>query len=170
MNPFHSPYTPFANYAHLFVDYEKTFGDCTDFYVDYAHNYDDYVNTANDHMNIAYDSANTPSISFVDFCIPNPMLLQLLFFRKSKIKIMFIAIYVIFFYLHHSSFVVSVVDILHRLPLCQKFCLLTPPALFSQYIDIFCYFFLNFRFHVFIKIELIHVDQHRVRFKLLNGH
>jgi hypothetical protein len=32
------------------------------------------------------------------------------------------------------------------------------------------FFFLNFKFHVFIKFELIHVDQHKVSFKLFNGH
>jgi hypothetical protein len=30
--------------------------------------------------------------------------------------------------------------------------------------------FLNFRFHVLIRFEFIHIDQHRVSFKLLNGH
>jgi hypothetical protein len=29
---------------------------------------------------------------------------------------------------------------------------------------------LNFKFHVFIRFGLIHVDQHKVSFKLFNGH
>jgi hypothetical protein len=32
------------------------------------------------------------------------------------------------------------------------------------------FLFLNFRFHVFIWFKLIHIDQHKISFKLLNCH
>jgi hypothetical protein len=57
--PLHSPYTPFANYAHLFVDCLNTFGDYIDFSVDCAHNNDDYANTPYDRTNIVANSSNT---------------------------------------------------------------------------------------------------------------
>jgi hypothetical protein len=53
--PFHSPYTPSVDYAHLSTNYENTSGECTDFFVNYAHNSDDYVNTPNDQANITID-------------------------------------------------------------------------------------------------------------------
>jgi len=46
--PFHSPLTPSANCAHLYIDYEKTFGDCTNFFTDYAHKSHDCTNTPDD--------------------------------------------------------------------------------------------------------------------------
>ncbi len=73
--PLCSPYTPFDDYAHLFVDYENTSGDWTNFSTNYAHNYDDYANTFDDQMNNVVDSINTLDISFVDLCIPNLALL-----------------------------------------------------------------------------------------------
>ncbi len=80
--PFHSPCTPFANYAHLCVDYENTYGDYTDFSanyvdfsVDYAQNFDDYVNTPDDRIKTTIDSADTLNISSSYFYIPNTTLL-----------------------------------------------------------------------------------------------
>jgi hypothetical protein len=99
LTPLHSPYTPF---------------------VDYALNSNDYVNTLDDRVNIAVNLANIPNISSLNFCIPNPTLMQLLLFCKLKIKIVFIIRFVIYFYLHHSSFVVSIFDILYHLSLCQN--------------------------------------------------
>jgi hypothetical protein len=83
------PCTPSINYAHLFANYKNTSNDYTNFSGDYAHNSDDCVNIPNDQANIDVDSADTPDISFVDFCIPNFALLQLLLVYKSKIKTMF---------------------------------------------------------------------------------
>jgi hypothetical protein len=48
LTPFCPPYTPFVDFAHLFIDYENTFGDCTIFSIDSAHNFDDYANTFGD--------------------------------------------------------------------------------------------------------------------------
>ncbi len=78
------------------------------------------MNTLDDQANIVVDSANMPNISFVDFYIPNLALLQLLFFWRLKIKIMFTIGFVIYSYLHHSSYMVSTVDILHHPPLCKN--------------------------------------------------
>jgi len=83
---FHSPCTPFADYAHLLINYENTSSDCTNFSIDYAYNSNDCVNIHDDQMNIVVDSTDIPKISFVDFCIPNFALLQLLLFCKSIIK------------------------------------------------------------------------------------
>jgi hypothetical protein len=65
--------------------------------------------------------------------------------------------------------VVFIFHILHRPPLCQNL----PLELHLHSVPnilAFVVLFLNFRFHVFIKFEFIHVDQHMVSFKLLNGH
>jgi hypothetical protein len=48
LTPLCLPYTPFVNYARLFVDCEDASGDCTDFSIDCAHNSDDCVNTLDD--------------------------------------------------------------------------------------------------------------------------
>jgi hypothetical protein len=120
LTPLHSPYTPFVDYAHLYANYENTFNDCINFSIDYALNSNDYVNTLDDRVNIAVNLANIPNISSLNFCIPNPTLMQLLLFCKLKIKIVFIIRFVIYFYLHHSSFVVSIFDILYHLSLCQN--------------------------------------------------
>jgi hypothetical protein len=84
LTPLRSPYTPSA-------DYENTSNDYTDFLVDCAHNSYDYANTPNDQAKIVVDSADMHEISYVDFCIPNFALLQLLSIFRSKIKITFIA-------------------------------------------------------------------------------
>jgi hypothetical protein len=100
---------------------------------------------------------------------PNFALLQLLLFYRLKIKIVFTAISEFVLYLHHSSSMVFVFDIFHRPPLCQN----SSPKLHLLYVSNILTFvinFLNFKFHVFIRFELIHVDQHRVSFKLLNCH
>jgi hypothetical protein len=87
--PLHLPCTPFVDYAHSFLDCENTFSDCINFSTDCAHNFDDCANTPNDRMNTTTDLADRLDISFVNFCIPNLALLQLLFFYRSKIKTVF---------------------------------------------------------------------------------
>jgi hypothetical protein len=62
LSPLHSPYTPFANHAHLFINYDNTFGDYADFSTNFAHNFDDYVNTPNDQANTITDLADMPTI------------------------------------------------------------------------------------------------------------
>jgi hypothetical protein len=120
-------------------------------------------------VNTITDSIDTPNISSLDLCIPNPTLLQLLFIYRLKIKTMFTIGSVIYslsssfsicgFYISHPSLSFSMLE----------FASLIPFAFYSQYTGI-CSFFLNFKFHVFIRFELIHIDQHKVSFKLLNGH
>jgi hypothetical protein len=78
--PFHSPCTPSIDYAHLSTNCENTFGDC----IDLSHDY-----TLDDLVNTIVNSANMPDISFLDLYIPNPTILQLLLFYRSKIQIMF---------------------------------------------------------------------------------
>jgi hypothetical protein len=68
LTPFHSPFTPFANYAYLSPNYENTTGECINFFVDLA---------------------DTIDIS-INLYIPNLALLQLLFICKLKVKTMFI--------------------------------------------------------------------------------
>jgi len=80
LTPFCSSCTPFVDCAHLSINYGNTSGDYINFSTDCAHNSDDYANTFDDWTNIVVDLANTPNISSIDFCIPNPALLQLLFF------------------------------------------------------------------------------------------
>ncbi len=127
------------------------------------------MNTPDDLVNIAVNLANMPNISSLNLCIPNPTLMQLLLFCKLKIKFVFIVRFVIYFYLHHSSFVVSIFDILYHFSLCQnlfpKLHLFLVPNILT-----FVVIFLSFKFHVFIRFELIHIDQHMVSFKLFNGH
>jgi hypothetical protein len=65
--------------------------------MDCAQNFDDCANTPNDLMNVVVDLVDMPNISYVDFYIPNPTLLQLLLFSGSKIKTMFTAGFVICF-------------------------------------------------------------------------
>jgi hypothetical protein len=74
--PFHLPYTPSVDYAHLFPDCENTFGDYTYFFANCAYNSNDCANTPNDRTNTAADSTYMPNISSINFCIPNPTLLQ----------------------------------------------------------------------------------------------
>jgi hypothetical protein len=78
--PLRLPYTCSANYAHLSIDCENTSGECTYFFANFAHNFDDCANIPYNWMNIAIDSANTLDISYVDFYMPNFVLLQLLLF------------------------------------------------------------------------------------------
>jgi hypothetical protein len=94
--PLRLPYTPSINY-------ENTSNDCTKFLVDHAHNSNDCASTPDDQMNIVANSSNMPDISSVDFYIPNLVLLQLLFFWRSKIKIVF-TIGSIIYYLSSSFF------------------------------------------------------------------
>jgi hypothetical protein len=65
---------------------------------------------------------------------------------------------------------VSVFDILHRPFLCQNLPLELHMHSFPNILASIAFFFLNFRFHLFIRFELIHIDQHKVSFKLLNGY
>ncbi len=64
---------------------------------------------------------------------------------------------------------VFVFHILHPPPLCynlpRKFHLHSIPNILT-----FVGFFFTFRVHVLKRFELIHIDQHKVSFKLLNGH
>jgi len=60
LTPFHSPFTPFADYAYLFPNYK---------------------NTTSDYINSFVDLANIIDIS-IDLYIPNLALLQLLFICK----------------------------------------------------------------------------------------
>jgi len=73
--PFHSPYTPSIDYAHLSTDCENTSTDYINFFAYCAHNYEDCANTLDDQMNNSIDLINTPDISSLDRCIPNPTLL-----------------------------------------------------------------------------------------------
>jgi len=66
--PFHSAFTPFANYAYLSPNYE---------------------NTISDYINSFVDLVDTINIS-IDLYIPNLALLQLLLICKSKVKTVFI--------------------------------------------------------------------------------
>jgi hypothetical protein len=80
LTPLRLPYTCFANDAHLSIDCENTSGECTCFFANFAHNFDDCANIPYNWMNIAIDWANTLDISYVDFYMPNFVLLQLLLF------------------------------------------------------------------------------------------
>jgi len=99
LTPPHSPCTPSIDYAHLSADYFNSFAkydntsiDCIDFSTNHANKFDDYVKVPNDRVNTSIDSANTHDKSSLDFCIPNPSLLLLLFtgllvIYQSKINI-----------------------------------------------------------------------------------
>ncbi len=65
--------------------------------VDYAHNFNDCANILDDQMNTPIDSTNMSDISSLNLYILNPVVLQLLFICRSKIKIVFIARFVIHF-------------------------------------------------------------------------
>jgi hypothetical protein len=80
--PFHSPYTPSINYAHLFVDYinssidcDNTFADCAHLSIDYANESNDYANTLDAKMNIFVDLVDTLDKLPSYICIPKPSLL-----------------------------------------------------------------------------------------------
>jgi hypothetical protein len=76
---------PFANRIHLSVDYVissfdygNTFIDCTDFSVDFATKSNVCANNLDDWVNISIHLADALDNSHLDFCFPNPSLLQLL--------------------------------------------------------------------------------------------
>jgi hypothetical protein len=104
LTPLHSPCTPSTNCAHLSADCENTSIDYAYFSTNYAHNFDFCANTLDDQRNTAIDSADTPHISSLDLCIPNPILLQLLPICKLKIKIMF-TVGSMIYYLSSSFFI-----------------------------------------------------------------
>jgi hypothetical protein len=89
LTPLCLPYTCFTNYAHLSIDYESTFGECTYFFANFAHNFDDCANIPYNLMNIVIDLVHTLDKSYVDFYMPNFVLLQLLFLWRSKINTKF---------------------------------------------------------------------------------
>jgi hypothetical protein len=118
LTPFRLPYTFFADCSHLFIDCENTCGDYTNFSTNSNHNFDDCASTLDDWTNIIVDLVNISNISSVDFHIPNFVLLPLLLFCRSKKKLCSLLDLWSVLYLHHSSYVVSIFDILHHPPLC----------------------------------------------------
>jgi hypothetical protein len=162
LTPLRSPCTTSIDYAHLSIDYGNTSGDYTNFFVDCA-------NIPNDRNNIVIDSIDTPNISSIDFCIPNPTLLQYWSSRNQKqilcspleLDHLFIFIILHLWFLQLTSFIILFYVKIRLLNFIS--------IIFPIYWHLL-FFFLNFRFHVFITFELFHIDQHRVSFGLLNGH
>jgi hypothetical protein len=149
LSPFRSPCTPFADCAHLFPIYENT----TSYYMDSS-----------------TDLADTLDISSINFLHPKSRTIVIITHLQIENKdyvhrwiydLFFILIILHLWFLYFTSFIVL---------LCIKICLLNSTCiLFTIYWHLL-FFFLNYKFHVFIRFELILIDQHKVNFKLLNGH
>jgi hypothetical protein len=136
--PPHLPCTPFVDYAHFSANYVNSFIDYENTSVDCANNFDDCDNTFDDWANTLVDLACTLNIPSLDFYIPNPSLLQLLFTNLLfmwRLKIKMCSSLDLWFILHlqHSSSMVSIFHIFHCPLLCQILHLNSTCTLFPIY-------------------------------------
>jgi hypothetical protein len=74
-----TPYTPFADYAHLSTNYVNSSSNCENTYINCIDISTDYGSKFYDRANTTVDLANTFNISSLDLWIPNPSLCQLFF-------------------------------------------------------------------------------------------